>query len=158
MGRKPEQVEAEAQLLGLTIRPDWANRPALSVDEARALTSGEARPDHDHQIGWARHLAECKDWRAARDQSARDAARKIRDQAGRGVSAGCGRRGGQAGRHRCRQTLRTHRAEAQVQRHHCPPLEYITREEARMIEYGAELAAGLSHPAGGVPVLSTTPA
>ena len=43
MGRKPEQVEAEAQLLGLTIRPDWANRPALAVDEARALASGQAR-------------------------------------------------------------------------------------------------------------------
>ena len=51
MGRKPEQVEAEAQLLGLTIRPDWANRQALSVDEARALASGQARVDHDHQIG-----------------------------------------------------------------------------------------------------------
>jgi hypothetical protein len=88
MGRKAEQVEAEAQLLGLTIRPDWANRPALSVDEARALASGQARVDHDHQIGWQAHLQECKDWRAGRDQSARDAARKIRDQARRGVSQG----------------------------------------------------------------------
>jgi hypothetical protein len=88
MGRKPQQVEAEAQLLGLTIRPDWANGPALSVDEARALASGQARIDHDHQIGWAAHLQECKEWRVARDQAARDAARKIRDQAGRGVSPG----------------------------------------------------------------------
>ena len=29
--------------LNLTIRPDWASRPALSVDEARGLASGEAR-------------------------------------------------------------------------------------------------------------------
>jgi hypothetical protein len=87
MGRKPAEVEAEALQLGLSIRGDWRDRPALSVAEAKALVSGTRRRDLEHEQGWARHLAECKAWRAARDQAARDAARKIRDQAGRGVSA-----------------------------------------------------------------------
>ena len=88
MGRKAEQVEAEAQLLGLTIRPDWANRPALSVDEARALASGQARrrPRPPDRLGGP--PTGMQGWRAGRDQAARDAARKIRDQAGRGVPAG----------------------------------------------------------------------
>ena len=130
MGRKPEQVEAEAQLLGLTIRPDWANRPALSVDEARALASGQARVDHDHQIGWQAHLAECKAWRAARDQAARDAARKIRDQAGRGVSAGivvaeAGRAATEVAKHYER-TVPRPRFNGTT----AAPLEFVTREEA----------------------------
>ena len=130
MGRKTEQVEAEAQLLGLTIRPDWANRPCLTVDEARALASGQARIDHDHQIGWTRHLAECKEWRAARDQAARAASRRIRDQGGRGVSAGmvaaeAGRAATEAAKH-YEKTVARPRFNGTT----AAPLEFVTREEA----------------------------
>ena len=55
MGRKPADVEAEARALNLTIRPDWMNRPALSVAEARGLTTGEARRNLEHERAWAQH-------------------------------------------------------------------------------------------------------
>ena len=87
-GRRVPDIEAEALQLGLSIREDWRDRPALSMAEAKALVSGARRRDLEHEKGWARHLVECKDWRAARDQAARDAARKIRDQARRGISPG----------------------------------------------------------------------
>jgi hypothetical protein len=88
MGRKPVQVEAEVAELGMLVKPDWAGRRSLSVADARGLASGEARRDLEHNRGWARHLADCKEWRAARDQVARGAARKVRDQASRGVPPG----------------------------------------------------------------------
>jgi hypothetical protein len=130
MGRRPTDVEDEARELGLTIRLDWAGRPALSVDEARALASGAARIDHDHQIGWQAHLAECKDWWAARDQAARDAARKIRDKARRGMSPGmvaaeAGRAATEAAKHYER-TVPRPRFNGTT----AAPLEYISPEEA----------------------------
>jgi hypothetical protein len=87
-GRRVPDIGAEALQLGLSIREDWRDRPALSMAEAKALVSGARRRDLEHEQGWARHLAECKDWRAARDQAARDAARKVRDKARRGMSPG----------------------------------------------------------------------
>jgi hypothetical protein len=129
-GRKPAEVEVEARALNLGVRADWAGRPALSVDEARALSSGAARVDHDHQIGWARHLAECKDWRAARDQAARDGARKVRDKARPGMSPGrvtaeAGQAATEAAEHYERTVPRPrfNGTSAGV-------LEFITREEA----------------------------
>jgi hypothetical protein len=116
--------------LGLSIREDWRDRPALSVAEAKALVSGARRRDLEHEQGWARHLAECKDWRAARDQAARDAARKIRDQARRGISPG-------------RVAAEAQRAATEAAEHYektvprpryngttAAPLEYISLEEA----------------------------
>jgi hypothetical protein len=88
MGREPAEVEREAAELGMLVKPDWAGRPSLTVDDARGLASGEARSNLAHDRGWQAHLQACKLWRAARDQAARDAARKVRDRAGRGVSPG----------------------------------------------------------------------
>ena len=51
MGRKPAEVEAEARALNLTVRPDWMNRPALTVADARGLTTGEARRNLEHEPG-----------------------------------------------------------------------------------------------------------
>ena len=76
------------------------------------------------------HLAECKDWRAAVTKPPGHAARKIRDQAGRGVSAG-------------RVAAEAQRAATEAAKHYertvprprfngttAAPLEFISREEA----------------------------
>ena len=68
MGRKPAEVEAEARALNLTIRPDWMNRPALSVAEARGLTTGEARRNLEHEAAWRQHQVDTKAWTEGRSQ------------------------------------------------------------------------------------------
>jgi hypothetical protein len=131
MGRKPEKVEAEARELGLTVRDDWAGRRALTVDEARALASGAARRHYEHTQGWERHLAECKAWHGARDQAARDAARKVRDAARRSAAPGM-----VAAEARQAALEAGENYERQVQRPTyngttAAVLEYVTLEEAR---------------------------
>ncbi|MET0520779.1 MAG: hypothetical protein ABW156_02220 [Jiangellaceae bacterium] len=85
MGRKPEQVEREAAELGLLVKPDWAGRRSLSVADARGLASGEARRNLEHDRGWQAHLQACKTWREGRDRAIREAAKKVRAVARRGV-------------------------------------------------------------------------
>ena len=85
MGRKPEQVEAEAAELGMPVKPDWAGRRSLTVDDARGLASGEARRNLEHNRGWQAHLQACKLWREGRDRAIREAAKKVRAMARRGV-------------------------------------------------------------------------
>ena len=85
---KPAEVEREARALDLTVRDDWAGRPALTVDEARALVGGDARREVEHAQGWEAHQRECKAWREARDGAAREAAAKVRAAARRGAPPG----------------------------------------------------------------------
>jgi hypothetical protein len=129
-GRRVPDIESEAPQWGLSIREDWRDRPALSVAEAKALVSGTHRRDLEHEQGWARHLAECKDWRAGRDQAARDAARKVRDQAGRGVPAGMvaaeAQRAATAAAQDYERTVPRPRFNGTT----AAPLEYISLEEA----------------------------
>ena len=82
MGRKPAEVEAEAKALNLTIRPDWMNRPALSVAEARGLTTGEARRNLEHERAWAQHQRDTKAWVEGRSRAIAEAARAVRAKAG----------------------------------------------------------------------------
>ena len=82
MGRKPADVEAEARALNLTVRPDWMNRPALTVADARGLTTGEARRNLEHEAAWRQHQAATKKWVEGRSRAIAEAARKVRSTAG----------------------------------------------------------------------------
>ena len=50
-GRRVPDIETEALQVGLSIREDWRDRPALSVAEAKALVSGARRRDVEHEQG-----------------------------------------------------------------------------------------------------------
>jgi hypothetical protein len=81
-GRKVDQVEREARQVGLTVRPDWAGRAALTVDEAKALASGQARRDFEHEQAWAQHQLATKAWVGGRTRAIADAAQRVRSAAG----------------------------------------------------------------------------
>jgi len=82
MGRKVDQVEREARQLGLTVRPDWAGRAALTVDEANALASGQGRRDYEHDQAWAQHVRATKAWVDSRTRAIAEAAQKVRSTVG----------------------------------------------------------------------------
>ncbi len=89
------KVEADAGELSLFVGPDWAGRPALSVIDAAALVSGDARRDRDHDVAWRSHLASSEGWETAREaarsgafQAARDAALRAGRGAPSAASAG----------------------------------------------------------------------
>ncbi len=67
------RVEAEARELDMFIGHDWAGQPALSVVDAAALVSGDARRDHDHRARWQAHTAATEAWEAAREAARRTA-------------------------------------------------------------------------------------
>ena len=81
-GRKPAEVEAEARALNLTVRPDWVNRAALTVADARGLTTGEARRNLEHERAWAQHQRDTKAWTEGRSRAIAEAARAVRAKAG----------------------------------------------------------------------------
>ncbi|MFD0458737.1 hypothetical protein ACFQ2H_28615 [Streptomyces violaceoruber] len=61
-GRKADKVREECAALGVTVRDDWAGRPAVSVDDARGLASGSTRRAREHADEQARVKAACKQW------------------------------------------------------------------------------------------------
>lgn len=76
-GRRVEEIRAECAELGLFIHEDWAGRPALNEDDARALVSGNARGTHEHWKAWQAHMAAVERWtqeRAAAVQKGADEA------------------------------------------------------------------------------------
>ncbi|SNT63421.1 hypothetical protein SAMN05443665_11066 [Actinomadura meyerae] len=81
-GRKPAQVREEARGLGMWIGEDWAGREAVTVTDARALVSGDARRRAEQGAAWKAFQGEVKAWqdgRAAATQAAADEAeQKIR--------------------------------------------------------------------------------
>jgi hypothetical protein len=85
LGTKSAEVEREAAELGMLIKPDWAGRRSLTVADARGLATGEARRNLEHDRGWQVHLQACKVWREGRDRAVREAAKKVRAVARRGV-------------------------------------------------------------------------
>jgi hypothetical protein len=82
LNRKPEQVEREAAELGMLVRPDWQARPSLTVDEARGLTTGEARRNLEHDRAWAQHQRDTRRWVEGRSRAVAEAARAVRAKAG----------------------------------------------------------------------------
>ena len=81
-GRKAADVEREAAELGMHVKPDWAGRPALSVDDARALASGEARRGVEHMRAWEEHQRATKAWTEGRTKAIYGAAAKVRAKVG----------------------------------------------------------------------------
>jgi hypothetical protein len=81
-GRKPAEVEAEAKELNLTVRPDWMNRPSLTVADARGLATGEARRNFEHDRAWAQHQRDTKAWVEGHSRAIAEAAQKERAKAG----------------------------------------------------------------------------
>jgi hypothetical protein len=88
-GRRPAEVKAEARALNLTVRPDWMNRPSLTVADARGLTTGEARRNLEHDRAWAQHQRDTKAWVEGRSRAIAEAAKAVR--------ATTGTRGGREG-------------------------------------------------------------
>ena len=89
LNHKPEQVEREAAELGMLVRPDWQGRPSLRVDEARGLTTGEARRHLEHEAAWRQHQVDTKAWVEGRSRAIAEAAAGVRRRQapeGRGMS------------------------------------------------------------------------
>lgn len=89
------RVKAECQELGLSVCPDWAGRDAISVDDAAALVSGQARRAQEHADVLMEHMRAVEEWTAARDaavQRGADAAQRKaeRDAMRRGAIPGAG--------------------------------------------------------------------
>ena len=63
------RVEADARDLNLFVGPNWSGKPALSVTDAAALVSGDARRANDHSRAHARWRASIEDWESAREQA-----------------------------------------------------------------------------------------
>jgi hypothetical protein len=81
-GRKAADVEREAGELGLVVKADWSGRPALSVDDARALASGDARRTLEHERAWEAHRVATKAWTEGRTKVIYGAAAKVRARVG----------------------------------------------------------------------------
>lgn len=82
-GRKAGAVRAECAELGLFVREDWAGRPAITVDEARALVSGSARRAREDQRARAGVKAACARWEKDREAAARAGADAAQEKAKR---------------------------------------------------------------------------
>jgi hypothetical protein len=81
------KVREECQELGLFIADDWAGRPAVSENDARALVDGSARRKHEHEQAEREHKVECEQWvvdrsaavkRGADDAQERETRRALR--------------------------------------------------------------------------------
>lgn len=83
-GRKADKVRAECSELGLTVRDDWAGRPAVTVGDARGLASGATRRAREHTDEQARVKAECTQWVADRTAAAMAGADAAEEKAKRG--------------------------------------------------------------------------
>ena len=103
----------------------------LTVDDARALVSGDARRDVERARGWEAQQRDCKEWCEARDRAARDAARKVRDAARRGAAPGMvaveARQAALDAAEHYERTVARPRLNGTT----AAPLEYVTLEEAR---------------------------
>ena len=82
LNRKPAEVEREAAELGMLVKPDWQGRPALTVDEAKGLASGEARRNLEHEAAWRQHQVATKAWVEGRSRAIAEAAKAVRAKAG----------------------------------------------------------------------------
>lgn len=67
-------IGAECAALQLFIGEDWAQRPAISEQDAHGLVSGRLRRDLDERNRWAAHLALSEAWEADREKARRAAA------------------------------------------------------------------------------------
>ncbi|MBT2423383.1 hypothetical protein J7F01_38610 [Streptomyces sp. ISL-22] len=79
--RKVDEVKAECEALRLYVDTDWAGRPALTADDARALVSGDARRVFEHEEEWRLYLQACKEWEEARTAAVRTAADEAQEKA-----------------------------------------------------------------------------
>lgn len=75
--QKPRQVEDEAATLALSVGIDWAGHPALSATDARALVSGSARRDADHQAEQYALAAKAEAWVAERHRVVQEAQQSL---------------------------------------------------------------------------------
>jgi hypothetical protein len=79
-GRTVLAVRAECVELGMTVRADWAGRDAISVNNAKALFSGQARRAQEHALAWAAHLRAVEDWKAGRDAAVKAGAKEAQEK------------------------------------------------------------------------------
>jgi hypothetical protein len=82
-GRTVLAVRAECEELRMTIRADWAGRDAISVNDAKALVSGQARRAQEHADAWTAHLRDCEEWVGRRDAAVKAGADEAQEKAGR---------------------------------------------------------------------------
>lgn len=66
-GRTVIKVRSECTELGMSIRDDWAGRPAISESDARSLVSGTARRAQEQTRAMGDHLRAVEDRTRARD-------------------------------------------------------------------------------------------
>lgn len=79
-GRRFDDVKAECEALGFFIDTDWALRPAVTADEARALVDGSARRAMEHADAWGAHLCDVKEWDDRRTDTVNAAADEAQEK------------------------------------------------------------------------------
>jgi hypothetical protein len=87
-GRRLEEIRAEFTGLDLSVYEDWAGRPALTEDDARALVSGNARSTQEHRKAWEAHQAACREWESDRAAAVKRGADEAEAKARRRVALG----------------------------------------------------------------------
>ena len=128
-GLSYEFVEAE----GVSISPDWAGRPSISVADARRLSEKARAAGEEHQLAWAQFERDRKQWVADRDVAVQAAMREAREDArrrGRGegqVSASAREAGRQAGEQYERTTPRPQFGDLPASK--TAPLAYLTEDD-----------------------------
>ena len=85
--RTVDDVRAECTEFGFFILADWADRPGIAQDEARALVTGDARTSREHDAAWAAHLADCAAWTSNREAAVRAAYKDAGGDRGHGPDA-----------------------------------------------------------------------
>ncbi|MFC9051813.1 hypothetical protein [Streptomyces anthocyanicus] len=148
-GRKADKVREECTALGVTVRDDWAGRPAVTVDDARGLASGSTRRSREHVDEQARVKAACKQWvedRTAAAMAGADAAEeKVKRGRGRSFLPGAFVRQGEvspAEIHAARREGYQH-AGAQFERRNRRPGPYVGLIFVDSAEEGSALASAV---------------
>ncbi|MFC8824941.1 hypothetical protein ACFT9I_06230 [Streptomyces sp. NPDC057137] len=136
-GRKADKVRDECVELDLMVREDWAGRPAVSVNDARALVNGSARRAWEHAVWEAGVKAACREWEAARAAAAEAAGAEVD---ARHAKSWRKKSPGEALSER--REARVHAA-AQFERTHKRPGRYVNLQYIDASEEGSRVAAAV---------------
>jgi hypothetical protein len=69
----PDEVKAEAAVLGMFVGEGWDHQEALSTRDAYALVDGSGRRNLEHETAWRAHVEALERWQEERENVRRHA-------------------------------------------------------------------------------------